>query len=46
MGKLVGLVTAEIEEIKKSNRDTLVCHECGKEYKTQEGLDKHLEKHQ
>ena len=38
-----------LEEKKKQQEkqdEVFVCPHCGKEYKTQKGLDKHLEKHE
>lgn len=40
MARTVGLVIEEMNE----NKELLVCEVCGKEFKTQSGLDKHKEK--
>ena len=36
MGRIVGLIVEE--------KPQFVCPECGKEYKTEDGLNKHIEK--
>lgn len=41
MGRIVGLQIKAVEQA-----ELFICPECGKEYKTKEGLEKHItEKH-
>ena len=47
MAKIVGLTFAEAAPIvEPSSGDKFICPHCGKEYKTEDGLDRHIrEKH-
>lgn len=45
MARTVGLIIDEniVEEFNE-NKELLACEVCGKEFKTQKGLDNHMEK--
>lgn len=37
MGRIVGLIMNQAEQV-----ETFICSDCGKEYKTKDGLEKHI----
>jgi len=44
MGKIIGLIFEQETSPKKAdNPDVFKCPVCGKEYKTEEGLQKHIQ---
>lgn len=42
MAKIVGLIFPGEAPSEEPAAEKFVCQHCGKEYKTQEGLDKHI----